>query len=325
MVTKDLSQHLDVVIEVSNETYQEELTSLFKSCSLNPIVLKDVTAELIIADLARRNSRRAIYVTDNIDEVKLRRNKDNIAFPIDNILIVDEKSKDRVNDSPALVLFNHVLSCNTANVPNSQILGTVRKIRERDFFGVDKCVGYGAHVHRFTLGASDQRQWFRDSLFGFVKSLTNVINRPMDSYAQFAVEIQEELLMNAIWDANPRRRTSNRKESTTLLPHEVVQVEWCFDGDVLAVGVRDPFGTFEPAVIYKYLKFLFSADKKSMIRLQQEGNGAGLGLFMVLERLSTLVITVAPNQSTEVIALLHLGTSPRAFSKRQKSFQYFCV
>jgi hypothetical protein len=131
--------------------------------------------------------------------------------------------------------------------------------------------------------------------------------------------------MNAIWDANPARRDFDRGGPVVLAPHEHVRVEWSFDGTLLAIGVRDPFGSFETAVVLKYLKYLFSKDRKARIQMQQDGPGAGLGLYMVLERLSSLIITVEPGQCTEVIATLNLGQNPRMMAKMQRSFQYFSV
>lgn len=152
-----------------------------------------------------------------------------------------------------------------------------------------------------------------------------MLGRPTDAFAQFGVEVQEELLMNAIWDANPKLQDVDRRVPVALLPQETVQVEWSFDGTYLAIGVRDSFGSFGKQIVYKYLKFLFASDRKAMVRLQQEAAGAGLGLFMVLERLSSLIITVTPHKTTEVIAILNLTTSPKAFTKKQRSFQFFSI
>ena len=62
-----------------------------------------------------------------------------------------------------------------------------------------------------------------------------------------------------------------------------------------------------------------------MIRLQQEAAGTGTGSFMGFERLSSLIITVSPNKTTEVIAILNLTTSPKAFTRKQRSFQFSSI
>jgi hypothetical protein len=318
---------LDAVLDLSNRAYQQELEALFKSCAVYPVIVDEEKLNLSAAfrHIAEQGGRHCMYITDNIDASKLAEARQMGLARLDNVLMVDDESKQKVSDSPALTMFNHVLSCNQQHVPHLQIMSMVRKIRDGKFFGVDKCVAYGAYVHRYILSHSDQRQWFRDALYEFVKGLSSFLNRPSDMYAQYAVEVQEELLMNAIWDANPNRRTVDRRVPVALLPQEAVQVEWSFDGTTLAIGVRDPFGTFEAPIIYKYLKFLFANDRKSMIKMQQEAAGAGLGLFMVLERLSGLIVNVSPGQCTEVVAALNLLGGPKAFNKRQRSFQYFSI
>jgi hypothetical protein len=317
--------NLEAVIDVENELYRIELVALFKSCAISPIISSMDKSFEEIKKLAANGCKQTMFITDKIDEKILKEHELIPSIKIENLLLVDEETKDKIIDSEGLMLFGHVLSCNQEHVPHLQLMSTIRKIREKKYFGVDKCVSYGAYVHRYVLSHSDQRQWFRDALFEFIKGLSEVIARPTGAYAQFGVEVQEELLMNAIWDANPKLQDVDRRVPITLLPQETVQVEWSFDGTFLAIGVRDSFGSFSKYTVYKYLKFLFASDRKAMIRLQQEAAGAGLGLFMVLERLSSLIITVTPNKTTEVIAILNLTTSPKSFTRKPRSFQFFSV
>lgn len=320
-----ISSNLDAIIDVENTLYRTELVALFKSCAISPIIASMDKTFDEIKKLANMGCKQAMFITDKIDEMRLREHELIPSIKIENLLLVDEETKDKIIDSEGLMLFGHVLSCNQEHVPHLQLMSTIRKIREKKYFGVAKCVSYGAYVHRYVLSHSDQRQWFRDALFEFIKGLSHVLGRPTDAYAQFGVEVQEELLMNAIWDANPKLQDVDRRVPIALLPQEIVQVEWSFDGTFLAVGVRDSFGSFSKQTVYKYLKFLFASDRKAMIRLQQEAAGAGLGLFMVLERLSSLIITVTPHKTTEVIAILNLTTSPKAFTRKQRSFQFFSI
>jgi hypothetical protein len=317
--------NLDAVIDVESDSYRNELVALFKSCAINPIIANSKNSFNEIKILADNGCKQIMFISDVINELQLKNHELIPSIRIENLLLVDEETKDQIIDSNGLMNFSHVLSCNQEHVPHLQLMNTIRKIREKKYFGVDKCVSFGAYVHRYVLSHSDQRQWFRNALFEFIKGLSQVLGRPMDAYAQFGIEVQEELLMNAIWDANPKLQNVDRRVPIALLPQEAVQIEWSFDGTFLAIGVRDSFGSFSRITIYKYLKFLFASDRKSMIRLQQEAAGAGLGLFMVLERLSSLIVTVSPQKSTEVIAILNLTTAPKSFSQKQRSFQFFSV
>jgi len=320
-----LQTNLVVALDVRNGPVRDNLLALIQSCAAEVYLVDPAAAGKSAAGLAKHSNSHVVYFTDRIEPAVIGAVGALRFRKLDKVLLVHEHSKDAVQDNPSLLEFNHVLSSTPESVSNQLVLSTIRKIREKDYYGVDKCLAYGAHVHRFSLSNSDERKWFRDQLFEFVKSLDTIIGRPTDTFAQFALEVQEELLMNAIWDANPARRNAERKGPALLEPHEHVQVEWSFDGTLLAIGVRDPFGSFEASVIYKYLRFLFSRDRIKQVKMQQEGQGAGIGLYMVLERLSSLIITVEPGRATEVIATLNLLQSPRLMSKQQRSFQYFCV
>jgi hypothetical protein len=317
--------NLVVALDVRSELARNNILAVLGSCAVTLRVIGADSSWEDVSSLASLRNHHAVYFTDVIDKAFL----DSLASvgfrKLDKVLLVREDTKDAVQDNPLLVEFNHVLSSTPECISHQLILSTIHKIREKDYFGVDKCLAFGAHVHAFTLSNSEERKWFREKLFAFVSSLEAIIERPTDTFAQFALEVQDELLMNAIWDANPARRDFDRGGPVVLAPHEHVRVEWSFDGTLLAIGVRDPFGSFETAVVLKYLKYLFSKDRKARIQMQQDGPGAGLGLYMVLERLSSLIITVEPGQCTEVIATLNLGQNPRMMAKMQRSFQYFSV
>lgn len=317
--------NLVVAVDVRNESARENILALLLSCAVTLRVLNENSVLKDIDGLSSFQNNHIVFFTDVIEKKSLERLSSLRLRKLDKVLLVHEESKNAAQDNPVLLEFNHVLSSTPEAVSHQLILSTIQKIREKDYFGVDKCLAFGAHVHSFTLSNSEERKWFREQLFAFVSSLESIIGRPTDTFAQFALEVQDELLMNAIWDANPARRDIDRSGPVVLAPHEHVHVQWSFDGTLLAIGVRDPFGSFEAAVILKYLKFLFSKDRKKRVQMQQEGHGAGIGLYMVLERLSSLIITVEPGRCTEVIATLNMSQNPRMMARMQRSFQYFSL
>lgn len=77
--------------------------------------------------------------------------------------------------------------------------------------------------------------------------------------SQYAVEIQEELLMNAIWDANPKHEKEPRTVPVELNEDEFVKLEWAFNGKDFAISVRDKFGRLNPGIMEKYVRFIFKA------------------------------------------------------------------
>jgi hypothetical protein len=272
-----------------------------------------------------RSKAHIVYFTDGFyrDFSLFKKRFPSVNF--ERVLIVLDTQRELIQDQPQLTEFNHVLSSSPQKISHQFILSTVQRLRSRDFFGLDKFLLYGAHVHSHTMKHSDERSTLRESLHAFVLSLSSVVGRPTDIFAQFALEVQDELLMNALWDANPKHSETERKGSLALQKTELVQVQWGFDGLNLALGVKDPFGTFAPEVIKKYLLHLFSPSGRKNIKIRQDGHGAGIGLFMVLERLSSLSITVESRCATEVVATFNLMQNPRQLGRSTRSFQYFRV
>jgi len=321
-----LSPHnIEAILHIHKKSYLMELEALFRSLAIASTRFEDGQDLGVGFQEGVKRNRQYIYISDSLNEKVLQGLSLDLGGRIERLLLVDEENRETISDDPRISYFAHVISCNLHQIPHQQVMTTIAKIRDRQFFGMERVMNFGAYVHQYTLSHSDQRKWFRDTLYEFVMGLGDVLGRPMGAYAQYAVEVQEEVLMNAIWDANPRLRVCDRKEPVALLPHEMVQVQWCFDGVHLGIGVRDPFGSFEPHVVGKYLKFLYCSDKRARVSVQRESAGAGIGLFMVLERLSSLMVNVAPEKMTEVIALINLTVPPKVMAKKARSFQYFCV
>jgi hypothetical protein len=316
---------IDVVLDLKNTGYQNELYALFRSLATNPAFSETGSTEEIISLASKIESKNCLYISDHVDTEKLEQIAARCAVNLDSLLLVDEDKKNISTETSPINHFNHVLSCAGQHIPHQRIMSTVRKIRDQTFFGVDKCVTYGAHVHRYLLSHSEQRQWFRESLFQFVHNLAPSINRSTDKFAQFAMAVQEELLVNAIWDANPNHRTADRRIPVALEAHETVQVEWCFDGVHLAIGVRDPLGSFDPTLAQRCREYLFAADRRTMARLQHAAGESNLGLFMILNNLSSFSVTVSPGSSSELVAILDPSVSHRMGPKRPRFFQYFAV
>lgn len=320
------------VLCLENEGFQKQITQLCQNLSTIPYIVPDKNDFSDVLKTLKNQKKNkneigknhVLFICDNID---FSQNKSltqlESEYSVTTMLLLDEQGVKKVQDNDALFFFPHVIPCENNQVPRLLIATTYKKISSGKYFGVKGCLADAVHIHRYSLSHSDQREWFRDVLYEFVLGLSAVFERPTDSFSQFSTEVQEELLMNAIWDANPKLKSVDRRLPIELLPEEAVQIEWGFDGTHLAIGVRDFFGTLPADVIKKYLKFIFAKDRLKMVKMGQETSGSGLGLFMVIERISSITVNVLPGKSTEVIATLNLKLSPKVFSKLQKSFQFF--
>lgn len=220
---------------------------------------------------------------------------------------------------------DHVLSLSQDQIATRALLSCVKKWTTRDLFGVEKYLAFGTPVHAFTVGGSAERAWFVDTLIDFVSGLEGVIPSGAQDFARMAGEALDEMLMNAIWDANPAHAKSPRDRAVTLGAHEEVRVEWGVDGHVLAVGVTDPFGTMETSSLQDYRYEVLGVTRPDTVRVDTEGPGAGIGLHMVVRRCSGLVINMNPGVSTEFIALFDITRSPRYLSNGPKAFHFFSL
>ena len=136
-------------------------------------------------------------------------------------------------------------------------------------------------------------------------------------YAQVSSMVCDELILNAIWDANPRLRQADRSMQFSLDERESIEVKLIQDQGRYGVSVRDPFGTLTRNDVIKHFKLDGIAKK---ISLRESG---GLGLRLSMSSSSELIFIIKPGQYTEVVAVTHVERSVKSFKSRRKSFFYF--
>lgn len=119
----------------------------------------------------------------------------------------------------------------------------------------------------------------------------------------------EELLMNAIWDANPARTEQDRVTSFALDPKEHIHVQFATNGTYLGVEVVDPFGTFPREALQKSLHAILDPHGAMRIVDKQNNKGAGIGLSLALSKSDILSIRVKEGHWTQCLAGWRLGTA----------------
>ncbi len=293
---------------------EKKVMGLMSACDVQAVDMQNV---------GDTDPSKLIVMTDRIevlsDHPVLKNSRDKILF------LSDSETEAAKTDSN-LEFFNHILIVRTEppqEFPADKVLSIINAVRKGGLTILDH-LNPGAVVREFELSISEQRTWFRDELSRYIETFMGALPRPSQVYAQYATEIQDELLMNAIWDASQVRATMSRKELVKLAPDETVKVKWAFDGFRFAVSVRDRHGSFPPELYRKYVTSLFSPDARMGLDMQNNSvGGAGLGLFMILERASELTINVAKGSFTDVVVVLNFSAGPKAMSKGPKTFQFF--
>jgi anti-sigma regulatory factor (Ser/Thr protein kinase) len=141
---------------------------------------------------------------------------------------------------------------------------------------------------------------------------------PGSSFVSKAVaDILDELMMNAIWDAHPALRHAPRSEVCQLDPDKPVLIECASDGVTFAITVEDREGTFPWRALAGPLAFALGL--KPDLKVNEGPGGAGLGLFMILQRTSILTLEVQKGQHTRVSAILRIDDSARDMQARPKT------
>lgn len=134
-------------------------------------------------------------------------------------------------------------------------------------------------------------------------------------------DILDELLMNAIWDANPRFHHLGRGEVCTLEAGKCVAIDCSSDGISFGLSVEDQEGTFPWKALAGPLTYALGL--KPELKVNEGPGGAGLGMFMILQRTSILTIEIHRNRSTRVTVVIRFDDSIRDMQARPKSILVF--
>ena len=220
---------------------------------------------------------------------------------------------------------NHFLNLAQGHLAITTLIAAVYKIVTKNIHGVDKYLTKGTPVHNFTLQHSDERHRHIQEVQDYILGLSSLIKSGSTEFARIASEVLDEFLMNAIWDASPKRKDDERRTPVELRPDEAIHIQWGLDGSVFALGVRDSYGTLSRDTLYNYSDIVLGTNSRSKVSVNNQKGGAGIGLHMILRRVSGLIVNDTPDRATEFIALFDITKSPRHISKGSKTFNYFTV
>jgi len=194
--------------------------------------------------------------------------------------------------------------------PDDRDLGiTSEKLVTGDLFGLEKYVVRGTAVHeRAVAGDADKRAAI-DEVCVWAEGVG--ARRPV---LHRLASVVDELLMNALLDA-PRAHDSAAR-GTALL-------RWAADDRVLAVSVGDAYGALRQRDVIDHVR---RARHERGRPMPEAAPGAGLGLYLVLANVASLVVNVEPGQRTEVVCLFDLAhRERRAVASGVRSLHVFAA
>lgn len=154
------------------------------------------------------------------------------------------------------------------------------------------CLRQGTEVSEFTLTSSCQKE----TLIGLLEKAVNGKTTEAEFLRQRAALIADEMIENALYGA-PRdhqgTRIFRKGELREILPDERIVFRFGFDGENLALEVRDGWGSLRPEDILDHLS-------KNRARDGIPPTDGGLGLFLIWRFVDHLHVSITPGRETVV-------------------------
>lgn len=196
----------------------------------------------------------------------------------------------------------------------------IRKYQTSDIFGVEKYIKGSCEIFRHDVLSHADKDAAIQRVGDFVRFLGgNIDNSRFQEYARRISEMLDELILNAVFDANYRYKGQPHRTEFNLDHTDLVTVKWAFDGEQFGLSVCDRFGRLKKETILRYL------DTTLDLGSVEARKSGGLGIKFVFERLHQFVVNVHTDLMTEVICLLRFERRLKDFDARPRSFHYFSV
>jgi hypothetical protein len=118
----------------------------------------------------------------------------------------------------------------------------------------------------------------------------------------------DELLMNALIDAPRESKPLLSLDDTSS--SRCALLRWAHDGQTIAISVTDRFGAIRQRDVIDHVRRA-RRDSGAPNPATTDEPGAGLGLYLVLSNVASLIVNVDPGHQTEVVCLFDLANRDR--------------
>jgi CheY-like chemotaxis protein len=215
----------------------------------------------------------------------------------------------------------NIIAKNDEPLEPDELIVTAEKLLRQDLFGLQKYILWGVEPLSVKIKDSREKQDYIHQVAHYAHSLGC-----NERVVELVETIVDELVTNAIYNAPrdadgvPKYQRKSRREAVVLEDSEMGELQFACDGDYIAVGLIDPFGSLTQETVVSYLNRCLV---KGPEQFSDASGGAGIGLFRVFQSLSKFVINIDPGKKTEVISLIDLRLSMKRFRQAAKSFHIF--
>ena len=271
----------------------------------------------------------AIYDFDELGPAALDtlRGVSNVHGRTTPVLLMSEREIDPLASPLFASTFYNVIAkiAKDGSFNTPDLLVTMRKLLDRDIFGVEKYVHWGALLSRIPFASTKDVPLILACFESFMREL-EIQGRRSRELLTVAEELVTNSLFNAAMDAQGNRMHAHRHRSEHVeLPAErCAELSFATDGHILAVGCRDAWGTLDQGAVLRGLRRC-AARGEDQVRLQGDQGGAGIGLYMVYEYADHMVINLRPGVATEIIAIVELGLKQRDRRSTGRSLNVFAA
>jgi hypothetical protein len=209
---------------------------------------------------------------------------------------------DDLDDDDLITLMLEAPVSHLVRDPDDRELGiTSEKLVSGDLFGLEKYLARGAAVSERVIHDDAEKRAGIAEVIAWAEAVgarKPVLHR--------LASVVDELLMNALHDA-PR-------ESRPVLvlgeDSRRAVLRWGCDDQLLAVSVSDGFGALRQRDVIDHVRR--ARDERGRPNpATSDQPGAGLGLYLVLANVASLIVNVDPGRQTEVVCLFDLARRGR--------------
>ena len=273
-----------------------------------------------------KNDPNCFILSDAIDFVffitkcKSQMKSNFILMPSDKDLSIFEKYKDEMKNIRFLIGLIHI---DLLKIIINHILTFKISKNQNNIFNEFNMTPVPSFMHEVSHSSERSKLQTKVTEFYYeeIQKNKDKLVAGSNSYSKILGDIVDEFLMNAIWDACPERNQLDRTQSVALADHERIDLNCLFDGVNFVLTVTDKFGSFNGEGIAKYIRFGLGYKESENVK---EGTpGAGLGVFMILQKIGILIFEVYKGKLTRATVIARGDQSIRDAQKKPKTVLFF--
>ncbi len=174
---------------------------------------------------------------------------------------------------------------------------TSEKLASGDVFGLEKYLRGTTEVGERVVSSDVEKRAAIAEIGAWAESIG--ARRPI---VHRLASVIDELLMNALHDA-PRE---SRPTISLTDDNRRAVVRWGCDDQTIAISVTDGFGALRQRDVIDHVRRARD-DRGRPNPATTDEPGAGLGLYLVLANVASLIVNVDPGRQTEVVCLFDLA------------------